>query len=232
MKLLLILVAVLAIGGGAYWYTNQTEPVAPSEEIRVPSSEIEVPADASVVTDGTYTVIASESEVGFAGKKPLIDGYINTGSIGVSEGTITVAGEEATGQFTVDMTTLSVSATPVKPGQENALEGHLQSERWFDVATYPTAVFAITSVGPRADSEQTFTYDVTGDLTLKGQTNEVTFPAQIYQSNDRLVAMGEVAIDRTRWGITSGSSSFFDDLADNVIDDMVQLSVSLVAQKQ
>jgi polyisoprenoid-binding protein YceI len=68
---------------------------------------------------------------------------------------------------------------------------------------------------------------------MKGQTHEVTFPAMIYLDGEgRLHARAETEIDRTKWGITSGSANFFDDLADNVIDDMVALSFHVVAVKQ
>lgn len=230
MKYVLTLLALGIIAGGAYWYTNQP-PVAPTTEEVGESSN--VPAGAAEVTDGTYTVVAEESKVGWAGKKPLIEGYINTGSIAVTEGSVAVTGDMASGSFTVDMDTLSVSATPAKPGQENALEGHLKGERWFDVASYPTATFDIVSVSPRSDSSDTFVYDVEGTLTLKGETHPVSFPATIYQSADgRLHAHGELEVDRTQWGVTAGSANFFENLADNAVDDMVALSFSLVAEKQ
>lgn len=232
MKYILGGIAILLIAGGAYLYTAKTG-VAPGETHQAAGDRATAPADASVVTDGEYAVNAQESSVQWAGKKPLLEGYINTGSIGVTGGTIAVAGTEATGDFTLDMDTLSVSATPTKPGQENALEGHLKGSRWFDVAAYPTAAFEITSVAPRADSDTTFTYDVTGSLTMKGQTNAVTFPALIYQAADgKLHAHGELEIDRTKWGITAGSKNFFDNVADNAIDDMVALSFKLIAEKQ
>jgi len=165
-------------------------------------------------------------------KEALIEGYVNTGSFELSNGTITVADAKATGIFTIDMATLSVSKTPTKPGKESALEGHLKSENWFDVSTHPTATFAITKVAPRADSPSTFIYDVTGDLTLKDQTHPLTFPTTIYLDEGGLLhAKASLEFDRTKWGITSGSGSFFDDLADNVVDDMVALSFDLVAEK-
>lgn len=228
MKYGLILLAVVIIGGGAYWYTNQT-PAHHSEK----SSTYVAPESAAAVTDGTYAVNAEASRVEWAGKKPLLEGYINTGSIAVTGGTVSVTGENVSAEFAIDMDTLSVSATPTKPGKESALEEHLKGERWFNVAAYPTASFAITNVVARADSATTFTYDVTGDLTLKGQTHPVTFPATIYLSEDgKLHAHGSLEIDRTVWGITTGSENFFDNLADNVIDDMVALSFVLIAEKQ
>ena len=223
-KFLLPLIVVIAlVAGGAWWLSTNPSPTsAPlgGEQI--------APENAAEVTDGTYTVIAAESEVQWAGKKPLIEGYINTGAIAVTEGTITRNGNDVSGTFTIDMDTLSVSATPTKPGSENALEGHLKGERWFNVAMYPTATFVITNVVPSTGVQ---TYTVTGDLTMKGQTHEVSFPATIYQDAEgRVHASAAFEIDRTLWGITSGSASFFDNLADNAIDDMVALSFTLVAE--
>ncbi len=186
----------------------------------------------TVVTEGAYTVNASSSIVNWSGKKPLIDGYTNSGTIGVTAGTIKVATTSATGEFTIDMNTLDVGLTAKKPGQEGALTGHLKGDKWFDVAKYPTAKFVIKSVKARPDSATTFTYDITGDLTMKGKTNEITFPATIFADEQGMLhADAATEIDRTKWGLTFGSGSFFDDLADNVIDDMVALSFKLVAKK-
>lgn len=217
------IVALVLIGASVFYFSGKESPV----ETNIISSNKEA---LGVVEEGTYRVVAEESTVNWAGKKPLIEGYVNTGSIAVSEGVINVEEGEATGTFTIDMNTLSVSSTPTKPGRENALEDHLKGERWFDVGAYPTATFTITNVSPREGSEETYTYDVTGDLTMKGETHEVTFPAQIYTDVEGQVrAEASFEIDRTLWGITASSDSFFDDLADNVVDDMVALSFSLVA---
>ena len=231
MRYLIALIVLAIIGGGAYWISKAPTNAPSTEE----AAELghTAPENASVVSEGSYTVIPAESRVEWAGKKPLLEGYINTGSIGVEAGTITVAGDSAQGEFSIDLNTLSVSATPTKPGQENALESHLKGERWFNVAQYPTATFTITDITPQEDSNTTFAYEVAGELTLKGQTHAVTFPATIYQAEDgRLHAHGELEVDRTQWGITAGSATFFENLADNAIDDMVKLSFSLVAEKQ
>lgn len=188
--------------------------------------------DRRVVANGTYVVRPESSEVVWSGKKPLIEGYINSGSFDVKAGTIEVAETSASGNFTIDIDTLTVSTTAKKPGQETALEGHLKGERWFNTTQFPTATFAIATVTPRTDSATTFIYDVTGDLTLKGQTHPLTFPATIYQDASGLVhAEASLEFDRTVWGITAGSKNFFDNLADNAVDEMVALSFELIAEK-
>jgi polyisoprenoid-binding protein YceI len=190
-------------------------------------------AEKSSPSVGDYTLNTGASLVSWAGQKPLIDGYINSGSLAVADGSVRVTDETITGSFTIDMNTLSVSDTPTKPGSESALEGHLKGERWFDVGNHPEATFVITEVTPRPDVADTFTYDVTGELTMKGVTESLTFPAEIYQATDGLVyAEASLEFDRTLWGITAGSGSFFDNLADNVVSDMVSLSFTLVAEPQ
>lgn len=227
----LVVVVAVAIGGFFFW----TPAGAPEtlEEARQESQIEAVTEGAAVVAPGTYVVVPAESMVQWAGKKPLIEGYVNSGSIGLNEGTITVTDTAATGNFTIDMNTLSVSETPTKPGKESALEGHLKGEGWFDVAAFPTATFEIVEVSPRVDSAATFIYGIRGNLTMKGETHELSFPATIYlDGNGALHADASLEFDRTVWGITAGSGSFFDNLADNAIDDMVALSFKLVAEKQ
>jgi polyisoprenoid-binding protein YceI len=128
------------------------------------------------------------------------------------------------------MNTLVVSETKAKPGQETSLEGHLKGERWFNVAAFPTATFSIDSVVARPDSATTRLYDVTGTLTMKGTSGELSFPATIYQlENGSVRAQASFEFDRTKWGITAGSSNFFENLADNAVSDMVALSFDLTA---
>ncbi|MCA9361436.1 YceI family protein [Candidatus Kaiserbacteria bacterium] len=238
MKTILAIIGVLAILVGGFIYFGNNESVTPAENEDGLTEMVNDNEDndqmgegeRQVVMPGEYQVNTDSSLVNWSGKKPLIDGYVNSGTLEISEGSILVGDGEASGSFVIDMNTLKVGLTAKKPNQETALEGHLKGEGWFNVETYPTASFVITSVEAHADSDTTFEYDIVGDLTMKGETHEVTFPATIYQTADKtVVAVASTTIDRTKWGITAGSGSFFDNLADNVIDDMIALSFKLVA---
>jgi polyisoprenoid-binding protein YceI len=189
-------------------------------------------ASGEVVPQGTYTVDTARSDMTWAGKKPLIDGYINSGTIGLSSGTMTVGEGTATGSFTIDMNTIQVGLTATKPGSEGALENHLKGKGWFDVATHPTAMFVITGVTPMDDSDTTLIYTVTGNLTLKGITNEISFPAKISFVDGELRAEAQTEIDRTRWGLTAGSGNFFENLGDNLIADEIAIGFSIIATPQ
>ncbi len=186
-------------------------------------------AGASTVSPGTYQVNTTESSFNWAAKKPLIEGYVNSGSVGVSKGSITVGADSASGDFTIDMNTLKVGLT-TKAGMEGALEKHLKSADFFEVSKYPTASVTIKGVTSRADSATTFTYDVRAALTMKGVTNDVSFPAQIYQKDGALHAHASFEIDRTKWNIRFGSGSFFQDLGNNLIADQVAISLKIVAR--
>ena len=72
-------------------------------------------------------------------------------------------------------------------------------------------------------------YKIVGNLTMKGVTNEINFPAKIYLKDGALHAEASFAIDRTKWKITYGSTNFFKSLGDNFIDDMVELAFNIVA---
>jgi polyisoprenoid-binding protein YceI len=200
---------------------SRVEVVPPQE----PSSQ-ERAASADRIPDGMYAVVAEESSFTWSGKKPLIEGYINTGSIAFREGVVTVSGGEVSGTVALDMNTLTALGTPKKPGQEGMLAEHLKGERWFDVATYPTAEVDIVGMTPGTDGS----YEVTANLTLHGSTNEIVFPAQVsVDESGSVLVEAQTEIDRTRWGITAGSGSFFDDLADNMVDDMIAISFMIVA---
>ena len=238
MKIIIATLTIIALVVGGWFYFDKTDNTDDLSTTTGKTSNNEANTQEikdgvrQVVTPGSYSVDISTSEVRWAGKKPLIDGYINSGTIGLTEGTIVVSDNVATGSFTIDMNTLSVGSTAKKPGQESLLEGHLKSDGWFNVSEFSTALFVITKVTPRADSDVSFEYDVTGDLTMKGVTNEINFPAEIYETASGQVQVeATTTIDRTKWGLTAMSGSFFDNLADNVIDDNVQLSFSLKAEK-
>lgn len=232
-----VVIALVLLGLWATNFSPRTEErvvVTQTQDREKVSNESETSTDNGASTTevavGTYTIVPEESTLRWSGKKPLIDGYINSGTLDVTAGTIVVTDMAKQGEFTIDMDTLVVSETRKKPGKESLLEEHLKGERWFDVGAFPTATFSIDTVVSRPESVTTHLYDVTGTLTMKGQSGKLTFPATIYQGEDGTVhAEASLEFDRTKWGISAGSSSFFDNLADNAVDDMVALSFDLTA---
>lgn len=171
----------------------------------------------------TYTVDASASKVEWVGKK--VTGQHN-GTIALKNGTFIFEGTKLTGgSFEVDMTTMDCK--DLEGEWKQKLEGHLKSDDFFGVATYPTAKFVISQAVPQGPGK----YKVTGDMTIKGKTNPVKFNAEFTQTDDKISGTSKIVIDRSNYDIKYGSGSFFDDLGDKTIYDDFELTVKIVANK-
>ena len=169
----------------------------------------------------TYVVDVEQSTVRWTGKK--VTGQHN-GVIDVQEGTLELDGDQLKGgQFVIDMGSLSNEDLE---GENRAkLEGHLKSDDFFGVQGYPTAELVITQATPQEGDQ----YTVTGDLTIKGTTHPIEFPATVRLQDDQVTAEATITVDRTQYDVRYGSSSFFDNLGDKVIYDKFDIDVSLVA---
>ncbi len=168
----------------------------------------------------TYTVDASKSSITWEGKKFAGS---HSGSVNLTSGTLGFNGNKLTeGGFVVNMTT-------IKDVDKNAkLETHLKAEDFFGVNKFPAANFVIKKVTTTGSNA-----NITGDLTIKGVTNVITFPAVITWNSDKTVTAtaDKIIIDRTKFGIQFKSKSVFSNIGDNFIYDDFTLSVKLVAKK-
>lgn len=215
--IVLAIVGIVAFTGGDEGAENPDENATTTQQARL---ELE--------GSNTYTADPARSELAWTGSKTLVANYEDSGTVDLADGALVVEdGEIVSGEFTIDTTTIVGEETSNEEMGVDRLTQHLRSEDFFDVENYPTATFAITDV---AAADEPHTYNVTGDLTIKGTTNEVTFPAEIYLDDaGNLVADATIEIDRTLYDVRFGSDRFFDNLGDNVIDDTFVLDVYLVA---
>lgn len=158
------------------------------------------------------------------------------GKIGVSLGSISVQNDSISGgEFIVNMASLKVDPASVTEEGKKAtdLEGHLKSADFFDVAKAPTAKFVITKVEPyTATAEASLIADpnylISGNLTLKDKTLNVTFPAKVQVTSDVVTASAKFVIDRSAWGInykTEGSAENW------MISKDVEIGLNLNAKK-
>ncbi len=161
----------------------------------------EIKTDKSSVTWKGYKVTGSHE-----GKISIKSGHLS-----FNEGKLTG------GEFTIDMT--SIVNTDLDGEYKGKLEGHLKSADFFSVEEFPTANLVFNKVKSTGDN----VYEVSGDLTIKGQTQAVTFKISIKGNN----ATADLKIDRTKFGVKYRSTSFFDDLKDKAIYDEFDLSSNL-----
>ena len=120
------------------------------------------------------------------------------------------------GTFVIDMR--SITVTDLSGEMKNNLEGHLKSDDFFGVEQHKTASFKITKA-----KENKGIYTVTGNLTIKGITHPTTFNMTIKDNT----ATAQLKVDRTKYDIKYGSTSFFDNLKDKAISNEFDLNILL-----
>ena len=114
----------------------------------------------------------------------------------------------------------SVFSDPEKRGAWNAkLDEHLKSADFFDAATHPKATFVSTAIAK--DTKGPHTHKVSGDLTMRGVTRPVTFPATVTMSAEGIEAKAEFTIQRSQWGVS------YKGKADDLIREGVVLKVDV-----
>ena len=72
---------------------------------------------------------------------------------------------------------------------------------------------------------------IAGDMTIKGITQRISFPAKVGVKDGVAAASGKVTIDRTKFGLRYGSKTFFDSIGDKAIYDTFDLSFNVIAKK-
>ena len=172
----------------------------------------------------TMSVNAEESKVQWLGKKVTGE---HTGEIRMAYGDLQFDGEELTGgSFEIDMK--SITNSDIENEEYNQkLVGHLKSDDFFGVEKYPKASFVITGV----EQKKAGKYHIKGDLTIKGITKSIEFPAQVTMLDSKATATASITVDRSEFNVRYGSGSFFDGLGDKMIYDDFTLDVTLVANK-
>ncbi|MGW7537210.1 YceI family protein [Amycolatopsis sp. NPDC054798] len=146
---------------------------------------------------GTYAIDGSHSRIGFVARHAMVTKV--RGSFNEFEGSFTLDGENpANSSANVTIQTKSVDT-------RNAdRDGHLRANDFLSCDEFPTITF--TSTGIAQTGEDTF--DVTGDLTVKGITKSVTIPFEFGGSakdpfgNDRVGFEGKTSINRSDYGVT------------------------------
>ena len=118
------------------------------------------------------------------------------------------------------------------PQWNKKLVDHLKSDDFFSVEKFPQATFVSTGFERNENSNSGADYIVTGDLTIKGITNPVSFPVNIEVGNGQLTATGTAVLDRTKWDVKYGSGSIFKGLGDKMIYDEFEITFNLVAKSE
>ncbi|WP_034057899.1 YceI family protein [Lacinutrix jangbogonensis] len=165
----------------------------------------------------TQKVNTEKSTINWLGKK--IGGQ-HEGLIKLKNGVLEEKnGKIVSGSFVIDMTSLT-NTDLQDEGYNKKLVGHLKSDDFFGVEKFPTATLNITKATKFSNGKAS----VTGNLTIKGKTESITF--DFVKNINHYTA--KIEIDRSKFNVRYGSASFFDSLGDKAINDIFTLDVKLV----
>jgi len=145
-----------------------------------------------------------------------------------------------TGSFTSDGTpdgsslTFTVDAASMVADEDNRdmmtekFETHMKSPDFFDVVQFPQATFASTSitegVDPSFTNAEGATHTISGQLTLRDVTKDVTFPATVMMNADgTFSAKAEFAVNRKDFNMV------FPGAPDDLIRDEVVITADLMS---
>ena len=135
--------------------------------------------------------------------------------------------EAAPEQSSVHFTITATSIDTAEPDRDK----HLRSADFFEVEKYPQ----ITFLSKRITKKGTETYDVVGDLTMHGVTQEVTLPvahlgkAKDPWGNDRLGFEAETSLNRKDFGLTFNVAL---ETGGFLVGDEVKVSIQIQAVGQ
>ena len=168
------------------------------------------------------TAEGDKKEINVENSKVVWKGYKVTGShegvIAIKSGHLNFDKDKLTGgSFIIDMST--ITNTDLEGEYKGKLEGHLKSDDFFGVTKFPSASLNFTNV----ESTGKNSYKVTGDITIKGKTESISFDLSVYGNK----ANASLKIDRTKFDVRYGSTSFFDGLKDKAIYDEFDLVADL-----
>lgn len=186
--------------------------------------------DSNAVSGAAYNADLTQSTIQWTGTKPVGQ---HTGTFTMKSGAINVADNNVTGgKFIIDINSLVIIDKDTMGTSK--LKGHLLSPDFFDAANHSEAGFEITGVTAGTDTTnkdlvmKDATHTITGNLTLKGTSKSISFPAKIVVTDANVTADANFNIDRTQWGLVYGNDK---SLGDKFIRPEVNIVLHLVANK-
>ncbi len=201
----------------------------------------------------TYQIDPASSVVTWIGSRPVKQ---HNGTIGIKEGHLVAEESDILGgKIIIDLPSIDIKSLGKDTEDYDKLKNHLMSEDFFYVDSFPTAKFELIALVPydsmievvnkdEYPSENTPallsefmvkepTHSATGNLTIRGITKSITFPAAVFFRNNKIFAEAKFNIDRTAWNIKyDDESSVLDKAKDKFIYNTVNVGFSLQALKE
>jgi polyisoprenoid-binding protein YceI len=161
------------------------------------------------VESGVVTLKGDNTRIAFVGR--TVSGIHHTCGFETFDGRVTVNAEGVPQSIELTITTDSLYCDDLQ------LIERLKSADFLHVAEHPQITFQSTQVAPTEGQEGS--YDVTGNLTIRGVTQQIRVPLRVEQSDGKeFLADAAFSLDRTTFGITHGAGE---------IEPMVEMMVRL-----
>ena len=188
----------------------------------------------------TYKLDTNASKLEWVATK--VSGF-HSGNVPIKSGEIQAKDNNVvSGNFVLAMKDIAVTGPKENDAASNTkLLNHLKSNDFFEVETNPEAVFQISSVAPfsgsvkdstdpRQDEISKYkvadpTHTVSGNLTIKGVTKNISFPAKVNITGNSLTALAKFNINRKEWNIV------YPGKPDDLIRDDIHIGLSIKADK-
>ncbi|MDP0491764.1 MAG: YceI family protein [Verrucomicrobiota bacterium JB023] len=155
----------------------------------------------------------------------------HTGTVAIERGHLAFEnGQLASGQIVIDLE--RIDCDDLKGSDlHDVLIKHLQDHDFFDTSQHPKATLDIHSSERTQPEPGTENLSLKTELTLRGQTHALDILATAGVTEDgRAAAQSAFTIDRTKWGVIYGSGRFFDRLAGHLVNDLIELQVTIVTR--
>ncbi|MFN0029488.1 MAG: YceI family protein [Acidimicrobiales bacterium] len=154
----------------------------------------------STTASGTYSIDPTHSRVGFVARHAMVTKV--RGNFNDFEGSSYFdADNPANSRLEVTIRAASIDT-------RNAdRDAHLRSNDFFDMDTYPTITFTSTAARQIGASDGGGTFQVDGELTIKGTTRPVSIEVELTGTatdpfgNLRVGLEGSTVINRKDWGV-------------------------------
>ncbi len=146
------------------------------------------------------------------------------GTIKLKSGNLLFNGNEISGgSFTIDMNSVDAEDMNDDKKMKKILETHLKNDDFFDVEKFPVSTFQIKSV--KKINDKIYNYQISGVLTIKGISKNISFPAKVSQSNNVFtITSAKFTFNRKNFGLRY---NIFEDM---IISNDVEMNVNIVAK--
>lgn len=172
--------------------------------------------------NGSYTIDPAHSEIGFVARHAMVTKV--RGSFLEFEGTASASTGLQDAKIAI---TIQVGSVDTRDANR---DGHLRTNDFFEVDTYPTMTFNSTDITAADDT----TLRVVGDLTIKNTTKSITIDFDFNGAatdpfgNERIGFEGSTTIIRSEYGVNFNAAL---ETGGVLVSDKITLQLEISAIK-